>query len=192
MPMDTKELPTSGQLSEELVRERKRAGRGRRLRSLLAVPLIVTAVVVLLTAFLTPILRIYGSSMEPTLSDGEVVLALKTTAPERGELCCFYVGGKVLCKRVIGKAGDVIFMDEVGNVTINGQPLQEPYLTAGALGACEIEFPYTVPENAYFVLGDNRETSIDSRHKEVGPVEQDQLIGKVIFRLWPFDRLGRC
>mgnify|MGYP003298414401 CR=1 FL=1 len=128
--------------------------------------------------------------MEPTLHNGEIVVLLKTSSLERGDLCGFSYSNKVLIKRVVALPGETVYMDGDGNVVVDGVPLEEPYLTEKALGECDIEFPFTVPENEYFLLGDARESSIDSRSSVIGCVPREQIVGRLFFRLWPLRELS--
>ena len=140
--------------------------------------------IMLATLFL-PVLQVSGDSMNPTLEDKDILLLVKSDSMKTGDLCGFYWQNKLLLKRIIGLPGDVIELDEDGVVTVNGQTLDEPYVDELALGECDIKFPYQVPENRYFVLGDHRATSIDSRSSVIGCVEKSQIVGKVFLRVWP-------
>lgn len=152
--------------------------------------IVVAAVAVLLATLFLPVLQVSGSSMEPTLSDDDIILLVKTDNLKTGDLIGFYYQNKLLLKRVIGVAGDVIDIDEEGNVTVNGELLDEPYVTNKSLGECDIELPYQVPESRVFVMGDNRATSIDSRSSAIGCIEQDQIVGKVLIRIYPFNKIS--
>ena len=151
-----------------------------------AVAAIITFVVVaLLTHYIFPIVRIYGSTMSPTLFDGDVAIALKTTSLERGDICIFQIDDTLLCKRVIGIGGDEINIDESGTVYVNGKSLDEPYLNGKSLGNSTVAYPVVVPENEYFVIGDNRRISVDSRNITIGCISSDQVIGKLLLRILP-------
>ncbi len=149
-----------------------------------------TATVILLETLLLPVLQIFGSSMVPTVYDGEFVVAMRHVVPKRGDIIAFYSGDKILVKRVIGLPGEQISMDKWGRVYIDGELLDEPYLEKTAVGGCDIGFPCRVPEEAVFVMGDNREVSMDSRNSAVGCVQRGQFIGKLIFRIWPLSAIG--
>ena len=183
-------LPTVQQLEAELKREKYRGRYWKMLRGTVAVLVVVAAAAVLISNLLLPILRIYGSSMTPTLVNGNIVAAVRSGTYQRGDIIAFYYNNKILVKRVIGMPGEWVDMDENGNVTIDGEPLEEPYLTEKALGECDIERPYQVPEGRYFVMGDHRSVSSDSRSSQVGCVSEEQIVGKLLFRLWPLDEIG--
>ena len=183
-------LPTVQQLEAELKREKYRGRYWKMLRGTVAVLVVVAATAVLISNLLLPILRIYGSSMTPTLVNGNIVAAVRNGTYQRGDIIAFYYNNKILVKRVIGMPGEWVDMDDSGNVTIDGEPLEEPYLTEKALGECDIELPYQVPEGRYFVMGDHRSVSSDSRSSQVGCVSEEQIVGKLLFRLWPFDEFG--
>lgn len=183
-------VPSVRQLEEELKREKYRGRYKRLLRGTVSTVLVVIAAAVLISNLLLPILRIYGSSMSPTLVNGNIVTALRGGSYERGDIVAFYYNDKILVKRIIGLPGEVIDIDEDGSVSVDGEPLDEPYLDEKALGECDIELPYQVPEGRYFVMGDNRSVSSDSRSSQVGCVAEEQVIGKLIFRLLPLDGFG--
>lgn len=183
-------VPSVRQLEEELKREKYRGRYKRLLRGTVSTVLVVIAAAVLISNLLLPILRIYGSSMSPTLVNGNIVTALRGGSYERGDIVAFYYNDKILVKRIVGLPGEVIDIDEDGSVSVDGEPLDEPYLDEKALGECDIELPYQVPEGRYFVMGDNRGVSSDSRSSQVGCVAEEQVIGKLIFRLWPLGGLG--
>lgn len=183
-------LPTVQQLEAELKREKYRGRYWKMLRGTVAVLVVVAATAVLISNLLLPILRIYGSSMTPTLVNGNIVAAVRNGTYQRGDIIAFYYNNKILVKRVIGMPGEWVNMDENGNVTIDGEPLEEPYLTEKSLGECDIELPYQVPEGRYFVMGDHRSVSSDSRSSQVGCVSEEQIVGKLLFRLWPLDEIG--
>ena len=179
---------------KDIQKERKRIRRGslyrQALQSTVAVLVVVAAVAVLVTTLFLPILQISGDSMSPTLEHDEIVILLKTKDCQRGDLIGFYYQGKILLKRVIALPEDEVAIDAEGNVYVNGELLDEPYVTEKGLGDCDLEFPYKVPGTSYFVLGDQRSNSVDSRNSAIGAISQDDIIGKVFLRVWPFSKLG--
>ena len=178
-------LPTKNQVETERKRYRRQKAYNKALRGTVYVLTIVAAVAVLVATLILPVLQIEGTSMEPTLSNGDVVLLAKTPRFERGDLCGFTWNNKLLIKRVIGLPGDWIEIDTDGTVYLNGEMLDEPYVVHKALGECDIEFPFQVPQEQYFVVGDMRESSIDSRNSLIGCIKKDQIVGKVFSRVWP-------
>lgn len=184
-------LPTAGQLEAEILREKYNRKYKQVLRSTLYSLIVVAAAAVLIATLVFPVLQISGSSMEPTLNDEEIVVLLKTTNMKKGELCCFSYQNKLLIKRVIGLPGDKISIDEAGNVYVNDEIINEPYVTDKAMGECDITFPCYVTDNHYFVLGDHRSTSIDSRSSVIGLVNEEYIVGKIFFRVWPFETISR-
>ena len=179
-------LPTKQQVETERKRYRRQKAYNKALSGTVYVLTIVAAVAVLIATLVLPVLQIEGTSMSPTLANGDIVLLTKTTSFDRGELCGFSWNNKLLIKRVIGLPGDWIEIDTDGTVYLNGEQLDEPYAEQLAVGECDLEFPFQVPQEQYFVLGDMRESSIDSRNTLIGCVEKDQIVGKVFFRIWPF------
>ena len=183
-------IPTTEEVKAERERLEYRSRYGRVLRSTNNAQLVVAAAAVLLATLLLPVLQVSGDSMNPTLEDKDILVLVKGENMETGDLCAFYWQNKLLIKRIIGAPGDVITLDENGVVTVNGKTLDEPYVDELALGECDIRFPYQVPENRYFVLGDHRAVSIDSRSSVIGCVEKSQILGRVFLRVWPLDRLA--
>lgn len=183
-------LPSAKQIETEILRERYNRKYKQVLKSTVYSLIVVAAVAVLIATLAFPVLQISGSSMEPTLNDEEIVVLLKTTNMKKGELCCFSYQNKLLIKRVIGQPGDRIDIDENGNVYVNNEYLNETYVTDKALGECDITFPCYVTDNHYFVLGDHRSTSIDSRSSVIGLVSEEYIVGKIFFRIWPFDSVS--
>lgn len=187
-----RDLPTASQLEEELKREQYRHRYSYVLRNTIYTLIVVAALSVLAATLFLPVLQIYGTSMEPTVTAGDIVVSLKGSEFKQGDLICFYYQNTVLVKRVIAVSGDWVDMDEAGNVYVNGELLEEPYLeeNAKAYGTVTIEFPYQVGEGRIFVMGDHRSTSIDSRTEEIGDVAEEYIIGKIVFRIWPLSRIG--
>ena len=179
-------LPTKKQVETERKRYRRQKAYNKALRGTVDVLTIVAAVAVLIATLVLPVLQIEGTSMEPTLSNGDIVLLTKTTRFDRGDLCGFTWNNKLLIKRVIGLPGDWIEIDTDGTVYLNGEKLDEPYVQQLALGECDLEFPFQVPQEQYFVIGDMRKSSIDSRNSLIGCMPKEQIVGKVFFRIWPF------
>ena len=182
-------LPTKHQIEAERKRYRRQKAYNKALRGTVYVLTIVAAVAVLVATLILPVLQIEGTSMEPTLSNGDIVLLTKTPRFDRGQLCGFTWNNKLLIKRVIGLPGDWIEIDTDGTIYLNGEKLEEPYVQRKAFGECDLEFPFQVPQEQYFVVGDMRESSIDSRNSLIGCIPKDQIVGKVFFRVWPFDRI---
>ena len=178
-------LPTKKQVETERKRYRRQKAYNKALSGTVYVLTIVAAVAVLIATLVLPVLQIEGTSMEPTLYNGDIVLLMKTTRFD----CGFTWNNKLLIKRVIGVPGDWIEIDTDGTVYLNGEKLDEPYVEQKALGECDLEFPYQVPQEQYFVIGDMRESSIDSRNTVIGCIPKEQIVGKVFFRVWPFSRL---
>lgn len=179
---------------EEIQYERKRIRRSvyyrQALRSTVSVLVVVAAVAVLIATLFLPILQISGDSMSPTLEHDEIVILLKTKNYKQGDLIGFYYQGKILLKRIIALPEDEVVIDGDGNVYVNEELLEEPYITDKSLGDCDIEFPYRVPGTGYFVLGDRRSNSVDSRNSVIGAVTLDNIIGKVCLRVWPLSKIG--
>lgn len=182
-------LPTIDQIETERKRYRWQKAYFKALRGTISVLTYMAAVAALIATLVLPVLQIEGTSMEPTLVNGDIVLLTKTIALGRGDICGFSWNNKILIKRVIGIPGDWIEIDTDGTVYLNGEKLDEPYAEQIAFGECDLEFPFQVPQEQYFVLGDMRESSIDSRNTLVGCVENEQIIGKIFFRVWPLKDL---
>lgn len=183
-------VPDLESLEAELERVRYRKKYGRTLRSTIYILITVAAVAVLVATLWMPVLRIYGNSMTPTLNEDEILVSVKSDSFEQGDIIAFYYNNKILVKRVIASAGDWVDMDQDGNVFVNSEPLYEPYVTSPAVGDCNISMPYQVPDGRVFVMGDHRATSVDSRNEAVGCVAQEQIVGKIAFRVWPLNRIG--
>ena len=185
-----REMPPLDALQKELKREQYKRRFRRLLRSTVNALIVVAAVAALVATLILPVLQIAGTSMEPSLNDGDIVLLVKTNDLQTGDLCSFYYSNKILIKRVIATPGDYIWIEPDGAVYLNGEPLDEPYVSQKALGECDVEFPYQVPENNYFMMGDHRETSIDSRSSVIGCIAEDQIVGKIFCKFWPLSEFG--
>ena len=184
-------LPSVAQLENELRREKYRKSYGRVLRSTIFTLITVAAIAILVSMLVMPVLQIYGTSMTPCLSDGEIVVTLKTTKQcKQGDVLAFYYNNKILVKRVIAFAGEWVDIDAEGNVYVNNVLVDEPYVSEKSFGFCNIELPYQVPDGRIFVLGDHRATSTDSRATAVGCVAEEQIVGHVVLRIWPFEKFG--
>lgn len=184
------ELPSAEQLEAELKKIKYRKEFKKILRSTISSLLVVAAVAVLVSMLFLPVLRVTGSSMTPTLLNDELIICSKRSNFKQGDIVAFYYNNKILLKRVIGTAGDYINITEDGTVYVNGERLDEPYVSELAFGNCDIELPYQVPDNRIFVMGDHRSVSVDSRSITVGCIADEYVIGKVIFRIWPFKSIG--
>ena len=188
-PEETPRYSTE-EISKELKRVRYRSGYRWALRSTIYTLLIAAALAVLVATLWMPVLRIYGNSMTPTLENGEIVVSVKDGEFKAGEICALYYNNKLLVKRIIGCPGDWVNIDRDGNVYINGELLDEPYVKDKALGDCTVEMPFQVPEERYFVMGDDRAISLDSRNAAIGAVSVDQIVGRILYRVWPINKLG--
>ena len=187
---EPKPVPTVQELQSELNRVRYKRRYRSVLRSTIYTLVTVAAIAVLVATLWLPVLQIYGSSMTPTLQDGEIIFSVKTSSFEPGDIISFYYNNKILVKRVIARPGEWVDIDSDGYVYINDVRLDEPYLEDRAFGDCNIELPYQVPDGKVFVMGDHRSTSVDSRNTAVGCVAQEQVVGKILFRVWPFSAFG--
>lgn len=183
--------PTTEQLESELKRVRYKSRYRSVLRSTIYSLITVAAIAVLVATLWLPVLQVYGNSMTPTLQNGEIIFTVKMSEFEPGDIISFYYNNKILIKRVIARSGEWVNMDADGNVYVNETLLDEPYLDEKAFGDCNIELPYQVPEGRVFVMGDHRSTSVDSRNSAVGCVAQEQIVGKILFRVWPLAKFGR-
>ena len=178
------------QLKKEAERKQYQKRYLRKLRSTICILVVVAAAAVLTATIFLPVLQIYGKSMTPTITAGDMVMSLKKSNCKKGDIIAFYYNNKILVKRVIATSGEWVNIDEDGNVKINGKQIDEPYVKQKALGSCDIKLPYQVPEGKVFVMGDHRSVSVDSRKSSVGCVGKDQIVGKLVFRIWPLKKLG--
>jgi signal peptidase I len=184
------DLPTVEQLRHELHRASHRARFKQILKSTISLLIVAAAIAILVVTLWMPVLRVYGNSMTTTLEDGDIVVLVKGASFETGDVIAFYYNNKILIKRVIAQSGDWIDIAEDGTVTVNGEVIDEPYVTEKAYGECDLEFPYQVPDDRVFVMGDHRSVSIDSRSNQVGCVSEEQIVGTLKFRVWPFSRIS--
>ena len=183
-------LPQTAEIKEVYQKARYRKRFMETIRSTIFMLIVVAAFAVLVAVLFLPILRIYGKSMRGTLDRGDVVVSVKSSHFETGDIVAFYYNNNILVKRVIAEAGDWVDMKDDGTVYVNQTKLKEPYLKHKAYGQTNIKFPYQVPENRIFVMGDNREVSIDSRNTSIGTVSDEQIVGKLVFKIWPLSEIG--
>ncbi len=182
---------TSKQVEEELKREIYKSKYIKILKSTIYSLITVAAVAVLIATLVMPVLQISGNSMSPTFREGQIVVSIKTKELETGDIIAFYHGNKILVKRVIAGAGSWVNIDKKGNVSVDGEKLNEPYISDKSSGEYDIEFPYQVPDGQYFVLGDHRSVSIDSRNSEIGCIEKENIVGRIVFKVWPLKGFGK-
>ena len=185
-----KSVPEIEQLRAELKREKYKFRFANVMKSTIYTLVVVAAFAILVATLWMPVLQIYGTSMSPTLDEGQIVLSVKNKDFKQGNLVAFYIGNKILVKRVIAGPADIVSISEDGTVRVNSSELVEPYVSEKALGECDLEFPYQVPESRYFLMGDHRETSIDSRSSTVGCIAEEQVVGKIVFCVWPLGDFG--
>lgn len=186
MKVKQADLPTVEQIEAELKKENTKKEYNKVLRTTIFVLLVVTAAAVIVAVLMFPVLEIKGDAMNATLQNGDFVVTGKASKYGRGDMIAFYYNNTLLVKRIIAVGGDEVDIDEDGNVTVNGQALSEPYVTEKGLGESNVTFPYSVPKDEFFVLGDNRSQAVDSRNTALGTVTQDLIVGKLLFRVWPF------
>ena len=185
------DFPTTVQIENELKRERYRVNYRQILLSTIGILITVAASAILVAVLLLPVLQIYGSSMNPALREGDIVLTVKGSEFQTGDVIAFYYNNKILVKRVIANPGDWVDLDEDGTVYVNSVKIEEPYILEKAYGETNIKLPYQVPESKVFVMGDNRLYSVDSRNTAVGCVAEEQIVGKIVFKVWPLKEFGQ-
>ncbi len=178
-------------LQAELKRVNYRSRFLNLLRSTISALIVVAACAVLVAVIFLPVLRIYGSSMNPTLTEGDIVVSVKGADVQRGDIVGVYYGSKLLIKRCIASEHQWVNIDKNGNVYVDGQLIDEPYVQEKAFGECNISLPYQVPDNTIFVMGDHRATSVDSRNTSVGCITTEDVVGKIVFRVWPLKSFGK-
>ena len=182
--------PTTQQLESELKRVRYKRKYRTVMKSTIYMLITVAAVAILVATLWLPVLQIYGSSMAPTMQNGDIVFSVKSSNFKQGDMIAIYYNNKILVKRVIAGPADWVDITEDGTVFVNDEMLEEPYVEEKAFGDTNIELPYQVPDGRFFVMGDYRSTSVDSRNTAVGCVAQEQMVGKIVFRIWPLDTIG--
>ena len=185
------ELPDTAELEEAVRRDRYYHRFRNMVTSTFLTLVVVAAVAVLVAVLFLPVLRIYGKSMRGTLDNGDIVVSVKSSNMKTGDVIAFYYNNNILVKRVIAGPGDWVDIDKDGNVFVNNEKLSEPYLDDKAYGETNIELPYQVPDGRIFVMGDNRSVSIDSRNTSIGCVSEEQIVGKIVYRVWPLSQIGR-
>lgn len=184
------DMPDTAMVERELEREENKRRYRRTLMSTVFM-LITAAAAAVLTAMLwMPVLQIYGASMSPTLQEGEIVVSVKGSEIRQGDVVAFYHGNKLLVKRCIAVAGDWVTVHADGSITVNDVLLEEPYVTDPDFGASDVTYPYQVPDGKYFLVGDHRVSSVDSRHTAVGCIGSEDIVGEIVFRIWPFEAIG--
>ncbi len=189
--MSERIMPDLEDLQRELDRVRDKKNYHSALKSTIFALITVAAAAVLVATLLLPVLQIYGTSMTPTLTEGNVVVSVKGGQYNRGDVVAFYYNNKILIKRVIAFPGEWVDIEKDGTVSKNGERLNEPYVDQPAFGDCDIELPYQVPDGKTFVMGDHRSTSQDSRTSAIGCVTEEQIVGRIVFRVWPLKDLGK-
>ena len=185
-----KQIPEIDELKAELDRVKYKRRYINVFKSTVYTLVVVAAFAVLVATLWMPVLQIYGSSMTPTIEEGQIVVSVKSKNFEQGDLVAFYIGNKLLVKRIIATPSDYVLVDENGTVFVNGEELDEPYVSEKAFGECDIEYPYQVPDSKYFLMGDHRKTSIDSRTSDVGCISDEEIVGKILFCVWPISDFG--
>lgn len=190
--MEKMNFPSSTEVEQELKREQYKARYKKTLLSTLFALVTAAAAAVLVATLWLPVLQIFGTSMTPTLEEGQIVVSVKDNELEQGDIIAFYYGNKVLVKRHIAGPGSWVDIKEDGTVLVDGKALDEPYIADSdkSFGICDLELPYQVPDGTYFLMGDHRESSIDSRHSSIGCISKEDIVGKIVYRVWPLNKFG--
>ncbi|MBL6538935.1 signal peptidase I [Streptococcus suis] len=183
-------LPSSKEIAQAYREEKYKRNFLSTIKSTIFMLIVVAAVAVLVAVLYLPILRIYGQSMKGSLDNGDIVVSVKGSSFRQGDIVAFYYNNNILVKRVIAYSGQWVDMDEEGNVYVNDQLLDEPYIKAKDFGETNIDLPYQVPDGRLFVMGDNRKSSIDSRNTTIGTIAEEQIVGKLVFKVWPMSDFG--
>lgn len=184
------DLISNDEVKEELSRLKERERYLKKVQKTLSILVVVAAISVLVATLWMPVLKIYGSSMDPTLENGQIVVSIKTKKLKSGDVVAFWQGNKLLVKRVIASPGQKVDIDVNGKVFVDGKAIHESYVDSESLGNTDIDFPHQVEESRWFCMGDNRESSIDSRSAVIGDVSKEQIEGKVLFSVWPLNKIG--
>ena len=184
------DIPSSAVIEETIKKHKYQKRYSRVLKSTIFSLITVAAFAILIATLWMPVLQIYGASMTPTIDNNDIVISFKTKKLNTGDVVAFYHGNKLLVKRCIAGPAEWVDIDVEGNVSVNGQILEEPYISEKNIGTCDITLPYQVPEDKYFVMGDHRETSVDSRTTTIGCISEDEIVGKIVFRVWPLNKIG--
>lgn len=184
------DLVSNDEVKEELSRLKERERYLKKVQKTLSILVVVAAISVLVATLWMPVLKIYGSSMDPTLENGQIVVSIKTKKLKSGDVVAFWQGNKLLVKRVIASPGQKVDIDVNGKVFVDGKAIHESYVDSESLGNTDIDFPHQVEESRWFCMGDNRESSIDSRSAVIGDVSKEQIEGKVLFSVWPLNKIG--
>ncbi|HGF1450137.1 TPA: signal peptidase I [Streptococcus suis] len=183
-------LPSSKEIAQAYREEKYKRNFLSTIKSTIFMLIVVAAVAVLVAVLYLPILRIYGKSMKGSLDNGDIVVSVKGSSFRQGDIVAFYYNNNILVKRVIAYSGQWVDMDEEGNVYVNDQLLDEPYIKVKDFGETNIDLPYQVPDGRLFVMGDNRKSSIDSRNTTIGTIAEEQIVGKLVFKVWPMSDFG--